>query len=204
MNTTQKAIIRTLLYFDIFDHPLHGTELYELLSVKVSREVFEQDLSELTEMKRVGNSSDYFYIPEGRHTIDDRLVKLNRAIKYHRIARFVSGIIFRHPFVRGVFISGSLSKSTISHRDDIDYFVIAEPGRVWVCRAFLMLFKKVFLLNSKKYFCINYFIDTDNLEIQEKNLFTATELAFLKPLINAELYAAFMDANRWVKNLFSE
>lgn len=65
-----------------------------------------------------------------------------------------------------------------------------------------MLFKKVFLLNSKKHFCINYYIDACSLEIPDRNLFTATELAFLKPVQYPRTYSGFMDANKWVNDFF--
>ena len=58
----------------------------------------------------------------------------------------------------------------------------------------------MFLLNSKKYFCVNYFIDEDHLEIEEKNRFTATEIATLLPIYNAQLYQRFYRANNWIKN----
>ena len=62
MKTTQKAILRTLLYFDIFNHPLHRSELFELLSVNTTREMFDQELNELTGMKLLGSGLDYFYL----------------------------------------------------------------------------------------------------------------------------------------------
>jgi hypothetical protein len=114
----------------------------------------------------------------------------------------MSGVIYHHPFVRGVLVSGSLSKSTFTKKDDIDFFIIAEPGKIWLCRTILMLFKKIFLLNSEKYFCINYFIDTENLEIPDKNIFTATEIAFLVPLRNSALCEKFFEANGWVHTFF--
>ena len=66
----------------------------------------------------------------------------------------------------------------------------------------LILFKKIILLNSKKYFCVNYFIDTDNLEIPDKNIFTATELVHIIPTYNAELYNDFISSNSWVRSFY--
>jgi hypothetical protein len=49
---------------------------------------------------------------------------------------------------------------------------------------------------------VNYFIDSDHLEIEEKNLFTATELATIIPLYGKEYYVALQNANPWVFSLF--
>ena len=56
----------------------------------------------------------------------------------------------------------------------------------------------MFLLNSKKYFCINYLISTNSLEIEEKNRFTATELATLLPMIGNGIQDDFELNNLWV------
>jgi hypothetical protein len=202
MTTTERAILRTLLYFDIFGHPLEKTELYNLIGTNPGRDDFEVEFEALLKQQLIGMKSGYVYLVNGTSSIDERIKKLKRSIKYRRIARFMASLIYWHPFVRGVLISGSLSKNAPSKKDDIDFFVIAQPGRIWICKTFLMLFKKLFLLNSKKYFCINYVIDTETLEIPEKNIFTATELAFLIPLKNPPLCEKFLNSNTWVQSFF--
>jgi hypothetical protein len=49
---------------------------------------------------------------------------------------------------------------------------------------------------------VNYFVDEDHLEIEEKNLFTATELATVLPLYGADQYTRLIETNTWVKNVF--
>jgi hypothetical protein len=202
MRGIRTAILRTLLYFEIFGHPLTSDELHSLTGIPADRELFNDELERLFSEGLIEREAGYVFISNGQVSIAERIKKLERAKRYHRIARFVSRLIAWHPYVRGVFISGSLSKSALAKKDDIDFFVITKPGRLWVSRTLLMLFKKIFLLNSKKYFCINYYIDTRSLEIPDRNLFTATELAFLAPVQNSELYLRFIDANQWVKEYF--
>lgn len=104
------------------------------------------------------------------------------------------------PFVRGVMISGSLSKGSMSPDSDVDYFIITAPNRLWIARTLLMTFKKLFLFNSRKFFCLNYFVDTNHLEIEEKNIFTATELATLLPVQGIAHYHALISKNLWLLN----
>jgi hypothetical protein len=202
MKDTQKSIVRALLYFDIFSHPLSTAELYDMISMHIGQDEFERDLEDLRKSGTIRFDSGYFLIPNGHSPIPQRIRKQERADSYRRIARWVSGIIYRHPFVRAVLISGSLSKRAFSEKDDIDFFIITRTGRLWVSRILLMLFKKIFLLNSKKYFCINYFIDEESLEIPEKNIFTATEIAYLIPLKNSDLCSRFFEANSWIRSYF--
>jgi hypothetical protein len=202
MINTKTAILKTLIYFDIFSHPLNISELYSLIGIKSDYEEFENSLKELINNKLVLCEYNYLFIVNGSSSVLERIKKLNRSEKFQRISRFISRIIYFHPFVKGVLLSGSLSKSAFKRKEDIDFFVIAEPGRVWICKTILMLFKKIFLLNSKKYFCINYFVDTEVLEIPEKNIFTATEIAFLIPLRNNDLCRKFFEANDWIHSFF--
>src|SRR5690606_6583885 len=62
----------------------------------------------------------------------------------------------------------------------------------------LILFKKIFLLNSKKYFCVNYFISRDALHIPDHNLFVASEIKTLMPVSNPALFNTFLESNAWV------
>jgi hypothetical protein len=66
-----------------------------------------------------------------------------------------------------------------------------------------VLYKRFFLNNSHKHFCVNYFVDSDHLEIEEKNLFTATELATVIPLYGAEFYQELIAKNKsWLMQHF--
>jgi hypothetical protein len=202
MTAIEKAIIRTLLYFDIFGHPLTKSELYVLLGIKADKAAYEKSLAELENLNFIRSASGYLFLQNGTSSAEERENKRKRSLKYQKISRIVASLIYNHPFVKGILISGSLSKGSFSKKDDIDFFIIADPGRIWLCRAFLMMFKKIFLLNSKKYFCINYFIDSDSLEIPDKNIFTATEIAFLVPVRNTKLCREFFCANKWIYDYF--
>ena len=118
------------------------------------------------------------------------------------MARFAVHIIKRCPFVRGVFISGELSIGSTGPGSDVDFLIVTAPGRLWIARALLIMFKKVFLLNRKKFFCVNSFVSTDHLAIAERNIYQATEVAHVKAAHNDALLRAFHAANQWVRDYF--
>ncbi len=193
---------RTLLYYEIFDHPLTADEIFYLFPANsLSRVTMSSWLDKLTD-EGLLSAADGFFQLNGRQFSKIRAERHRRARRRMRIARFMAHIIKRFPFVRAVFISGDLSKGVANPRSDIDYVIITSPGRLWITRTLLMLFKKLFLLNSKKYFCLNYYIDTECLTLQERNYYTATEIAHLKPLFNMELYLRYLNANNWIKEFF--
>ena len=101
-------------------------------------------------------------------------------------------------------LSGSISKGYMGEKDDIDYFIVTQPGRLWTVRTFLTLFKKVFLLNSYRNFCINFFVDTDNMGIKERNRYAATEIVFLIPVFKRSMYNKMLADNDWIKHYYPE
>lgn len=199
LNISQKSIIRMLLYFDVFQYPLTREELSICVADENELKIC------LDEMKESGLLSELngFYFLSGRQytkrIIEQSLspVFIPKAVRYGKL-------ISKFPFVRGVYVSGSLSKDWADADTDVDFFIITTPNRLWLCRTLLILFKKAVLLNSRKYFCLNYFIDTESLEIEEKNIFTATEIAFMKPVVHGELFSQFLNENGWVKRYFNK
>lgn len=200
--TLQRDIARTLLYFDIFQHPLSFLEILKFLpSNSVTIDDIRSACSSEPLNRCLFQSNGLVCWNNGvvEH-IDERRKKEQRARRMWRIAMAMSYIIRRFPFVRGVFVSGELSKGVASKKSDIDFFTITASNRVWITRTFFTLFKKLFLLNRKKLFCYNHIMSDLNLEITDKNIYTAIEVSTLRPLFNIRLYLEFMNANSWIKD----
>lgn len=158
----------------------------------------DKSLFELANAKRCFNQGDFYSVkPEIEEQIKIRKEKEEKASLYFKKLPFYARLIRSFPFVKGIAISGSLSKNVMHEDGDIDYFVITDRGRLWICRTFLVAFKKIFLLNSRKYFCVNYFVDEDNLRIPDENIFTAMEINYLLPVYNKALILEFREANAW-------
>jgi len=198
-----RSFIRKLLYFDIFSHPLLAKEIFEYCDFPDVKEMQGvMVLKELQNHHLIGCESGFYFIGDDTSKAAHRIEYNELARQRMTDARKYSFIAASFPFVRAVFISGTLSKNVMKPDSDIDFFIITEPGKLWICRAFLTLYKKLLLGNSHRNFCLNYFIDSNNLEIPDKNIFTATEVAFLLPMYNYSLYERFMEKNLWIRDEF--
>lgn len=198
-------LLKTLLYFDIFRYPLTIKEIKRFCGMPADMDEVAHELGFLEKLGYIQCEGDFYATSfnSNIHELIERRIRGNMlALKMLKKAEGYSNLISYFPFVRGIYLSGSLSKNYADKNSDVDYFIITEPGRLWLCRMLLALFKRVFLLNSHKYFCINYFIDTQNLEIPDKNIFTAIELTTLITTSNTALYRKLMQANSWVKDYF--
>lgn len=205
MEELKKNITKTLLYYDIFSHPLKSEEIYSFLP---KNSISQQDVTDfLSEASKKNDSpfaekDGYYYIKPAEDNVGKRIEKENYSKKMWKRAGMITHIIKRFPYVRAVFITGSLSKNSSDRTSDLDFMLITKPGGLWIARTMLMLFKKIIFLNSYKLFCINYYITEDNLEISDKNIFTATEIATIKPTYNSALMKKFIENNGWISNFF--
>ena len=203
LSTLASEVIHTLLYFDIFKHPLKKTEVLRFLRIKFTDdEELDQTLKLLVGQKLIHQQEVYFGFEDLDFKVQRRIEAEKKANEVKGIALFFSKLIYQFPFSKGVAISGSLSKGCMYEDGDVDFFIITSKNRLWINRVLLTVFKKVFLLNSKKYCCINYFIAEDSLEIPNPNYFIAVETATLLPQYGLKTLQLFFDANPWLYDYF--
>lgn len=195
------SILKTLLYFDIFDYPLNVAEIRKFSNITVGSADLEENLSLLSEKGKIFSDGQYFGLNEDDSQFKKRNVLNKRADDIMPKAYQNGHLIMKFPFVRYVYISGSLSKGVYAEDDDIDYFIISDQNRIWISKLFLKLYKFFVLGDSYEEFCINYFKSLDHLEIKDKNLFTATELVTLIPIMECSGFDSIYSANLWALDL---
>lgn len=185
----------------MFDYPLKKRELFSFMQESCDGAAFEEALNFL-----LGESVIYrlyeFYSLNNNFLLAERRFKGNaKAEIMLKKARVNAKLISCFPYVRGVAVSGSLSKNFADESADIDFFIITAKNRLWIARSFLHLFKKfTFLVNRQHMFCMNYFIDEEQPGIVEKNIYTAIEVATLMPLYGIDAFNQFYLANSWTKD----
>lgn len=195
--------LKTILYFSIFRYPLKIEEIHSYTNYG-SIDDTEKELQHLISENILTKVDDFYVYGSDLDSVIKRMKGNMYAVRALKIAKQKAKFIAKFPFVKGVGISGSLSKGYYDNGSDIDFFVICEPNKLWLCRTFLMLYKKIFLLNSRKYFCINYFVSSNQMEIEEKNRFTATEMKTLIPIQGKAVFETFYQMNPWVLDYFSK
>ena len=199
----EENILRVLLYFDIFQYPLTAEELFIFLPQNsITLDDFKGHLKNITldKISNVKENNGFYFAKNNFHYNSIRIEKEKYSLKHWKIARAMTHIIKRFPFVRAVFITGSLSKNSSSKASDIDFMIVTQKNRLWVSRTLLMLFKKLFLFNNYKYFCINYSITEDLLEIEDKNIYTAIEVVTTKSTYNSDMLKNFIKSNKWINS----
>jgi len=130
---------------------------------------------------------------EGR--VETRRGRAATAAEYWRRAIRYGHAIGNLPFVRMVAVTGALAMDNIAD-GDIDYLVVTEPGRLWLCRALVVGLVRAAAIRGTT-LCPNYFLSEQALELHERNLFTAHEVAQMVPLTGLQTYQRLRALNRW-------
>lgn len=148
--------------------------------------------------------TQHFYTLHKNSALGLKRMRENAAAKKQlRRAAKIAAFLTWFPFIKGVAVSGSLSKQVAREDSDIDFFIITKANRLWLSKIFFTSFIKLAsLAGLEKWFCLNYVIDETCLEVQEKNLFTAIEIVTLIPLHGSLLFAKFFEANKWMYDFF--
>jgi hypothetical protein len=177
------SLLAALVYADLFDYSL---TLQELVRYQVGTSFTAGEVTHLL------TSRNYL-----RHMVVEReghyaLRGKEQNFRIRALRRRISALLWRRyslyhkyiaamPFVRMVAVTGALAVNNVDARPDIDLLVVAEAGRVWICRRFLVILVRIASLFGDE-ICPNYVISSDRLQLQQQDFFTAQELAQMVPV----------------------
>jgi len=201
MTGKESAILRTILYADIFQHAPTVQQCHEFLltSAPCAYETFLATLNSSTDLRSALARRNGCLAIVGRECLFElRQQRDQDAAGLWRRARRGMRYFAALPFVRMVAVSGALAmNSPRSTLDDVDLLLVTRPGRVWIVRTVCVQLVRALNLSGVR-FCPNYLLSEDALVQRRRDLFTAHEVAHLIPMAGWHTYRRFCLANEWV------
>jgi hypothetical protein len=195
------AILRALLYADLFEFPLTGSEIQRyLIGEGATASLVQATLDgDVTLGRHVERTGEWYHLAGRSHLAEVRRQRADVSAHLWPAARRYAAAIAHLPFVRLVGVTGALAMDNARPGDDIDLFVLTQPGRLWLCR--LLVLATVKLAARRHYrLCPNFLLSTDHLRLSSQNLFAAHEVVQMVPLQPGGWYGAFIEANGWVRD----
>jgi hypothetical protein len=198
----ESILLQILAYFSVFDFPLSSDEIRRFLPPGSNEDFVEPALSRLVEAGAIFKLDKVYSLQNDMEPAMKKQQAYRRAEQLlphaMKIGRFLCGF----PFVRGIGISGSLSKMYANEKADFDFFIVTRADRLWIARTIMHLYKKwTFLRGRQHYHCMNYFLDEKALKLKDQNIYTAIETITLIPVCGEGLQEFFV-ANGWVSEWF--
>ncbi len=201
---TAGAILKVLAYFSIFKYPLTRSEIAVYLPPGTYAGMFDDALEQLVSESVIFNIGGFYLLQDDPSLVKRRREGNQRAEQLLPKAIQIGKFLSLFPYVRGIGISGSLSKKYADEKTDIDFFIITKTGRLWIARTIMHVFKKLtFLAGRQHFYCMNYYIDESALKLDDQNIYTAIETATLLPVYGRAMYD-FFAANEWVSDWFAD
>lgn len=192
-----RAVVQTVAYADVFDYPLTADEVHRyLIGHPASRGTVRGLLSNGRLVPKVlSRHGRYFALAGREQAFDTRRERGGVSTNLWREALRYGRLLGNLPFVRMVAVTGALAMDNVAD-GDIDYLIVTEPGRLWSCRALVVGVVKLAARRGVT-LCPNYLISERVLELEERNLFTAHEVAQMVPVVGLPLYERFRKLNTW-------
>lgn len=198
LSPLERAAVTAVAYADVFDFPLTTREVHRyLVGVAASAPAFEAELGRWGFGGGCLSRTHGLFTLAGRERlVEDRRRRAWIAARLWPDALRYGAILARLPFVRLVAVSGALAVDNVEADADIDYFIVTEPGRLWLCRAAVIAVVRLAARRGVT-LCPNYFLSERALALTERDLFTAHELAQMVPLAGLATYDRTRGANGW-------
>lgn len=202
LSALEHAVVSTVAYRDVFEFPPTRDEIHRYLhGVSCTPEEIDRVLQSDRLIGRFLSSDGTYYSLLGRENLfETRHHRRTISEALWKKAHFYAGLLASLPFVRMVAVSGSLAADNAADADDIDFFVITDPGHLWRTR----LLARALQVISRRMgggLCCNYFVTLKGLELDDRRLYTAQELAQMVPLYGLEVYDRIRSANQWTADL---
>jgi hypothetical protein len=198
------AIVEALAYSDVFDWPLSTAEIHRYLPMPARLADVEGAVT-ASSLSPFVTAVGPFHVLRGRqHLVAERERKAARSARLWSQAVRYGRTLAALPWVRLVAVTGSLAVGAAADDADIDLFIVAADGRLWLARAMTIGVAKIAMRRPSSRgvrLCPNYLLTASALDLPERDLYTAHELAQLVPLFGPPAYRTLMARNTWYQEL---
>lgn len=197
----------TLAWFGTLGRPLRLAEIRRLLLKRGATESEIRDVLEKLDDKVV--ERDGFYAPKGAKVrFPEPDTERWFRYKWWR-ARLAAAILGWIPFIELVTVANTLADRTASAESDIDVFVVARHGRLFIVRTLSVVYLQLAGLrrHGKKInnrVCLTFYVtdkhrDLSDVAFRPYDIYLAYWIAGLVPILAAPgAMGRFLKANAWV------
>jgi len=209
------SILKTLKYSDHFGFPLTVSEIHQRLISQTthSKEQVIKSLESMVKNNQIQRSGEYYFLPGKIKLVTARQNNLKSSKPQLARVKQLAHKLSQIPFVKAIYLTGSLAMNNSKTDSDIDFMIITKEGRLWTTRFILTLYTSLLGLrrtpgsrkNAGK-LCLNLYLTPESyvLPAHKQSLYTAYELIQAVPVYDPEgTRTALLAANPWIKKFLA-
>ncbi len=176
----EKAILRVIAFFDMFDYPLTAFEIWGYVGVECKLEEICDVLTKngptvfeaVGPLPQIAKKNNFYFLKGREKIIETRLKRYNYTDEKFKRALWVSGVFKLIPWIKGIAIGNVIGAHNLKKDGDIDFFIITQKNRIWITRFYCILITKILGLRPKpgkikNKICLSFFVSEDNLNLQD-------------------------------------
>lgn len=193
-----KAVLKTLIYADLFKFPLKAWEIQKwLISKNASLSQVEKSLQKLTRLKQIENKKGYYFLKGHDSLVGLRTRREVLSGKlYHQLSYLLIMVRFLG-WIKLVGVSGGLAMNNPSS-NKINLFIVTSQNRLWLSRIVLKLILN--LVDPRDLVKMTTLISESELAFLDKNIYLAHEILQLRILCQRNnIYDKILEENVWVQ-----
>lgn len=199
--TNADAVYATVCYADVFDMPIELDHLHRyLVGVQLGFDDVDRLVDQLVSEGRLARREQLVHLPDRSDVLAIWEERTTRAETMWRDAERWGSRIGRLPFVRMVAVTGGLAVDSVADHDDIDYFIVIRPGRLWLTRAMVLVLARIAARDDLD-LCPNFIVADTTLAMTEQTLYVARELAQMITIVGPDVARTVRTTNDWMFEL---
>ena len=203
LNAGEQAIARSVLFAAVFDYPLTLAQLRRTLveSEQTATDIVTT-LGRSSRLRTIIEERDGYFFPAGRaDLVDERRRREARSRVFLRRHRRLLRMLCAMPYVDLLALSGSIAHKNLEGGGDLDLFIVTRGRHVWSVTVVAIVLAR--LMRRRRTLCANFVLADTALHLEEEqDLFSASQIIHLKPLIGEATYQRFLHANPFVAHFY--
>lgn len=202
----ENAILKTLVYADLFDYPLKAWEIHKwLIGKKATLRQLEKALARLN--KKIKIQKGYYFLPRRDALVSKRKKREKYSAQYLQRAMWIGQLFKLIPWIKLVGVSGNVAMDNASKVDDIDLMIVTRKKRLWISRIIMLGLLEIVGKRRKRgdsgkkasgKICINLLLEENQLAQRNKDIYVAHEVLQMRVLWQKDgIYQKYLEDNQW-------
>lgn len=208
----KSTLTDTLILFSIYRRLATQEELYRYqYKTNISRSDIHQ--AALAVPGVIYRDGFYGFESEFQELWEVRQEKDRETLRRYRKIQRYGKFLISMPFIRGVFVAGSLtfSSGNPSKSSDIDLFVVTADQYIWIARLGITLLTHILGIRRRgeydeNLFCLNHYITESQMYRSDHDMYSALLYSDYLPIgkDSQTMLARFWEVNSWRQEYYPQ